>query len=412
MTELTGEGPRRRVWIGALAAITVVGFLLRSCGLSDQPPLRDEALSAITAQHFVEQGRFGPTMPFHPNLRNWILFGTTSGLGTGAWGLRGASVLLGTLSLPLLAWIVVLATGRRRAALVAAFLLCFDTVHVTFSRQSIQEVHTAFFVLLGVLGTLLALDAQRPEKRLWALPLSGLAFGLAIASKHQGVPPWLVCLGFLAIVFIRRRDLHATLLASVSLVAIPSAVYLWTYLPWFRRGYSLGEWLRAQADLLSEIVTHTGYVDSSALFDRPWQWFVRPLVGYGNFALVDGTPHVTLALANPLVWLLVLPSSLYLWARRRADPGIQILLFLFWFSWLPLALSPRPIWLLSSVVVIPFAFAQVGLFLSDRMSSRRWLAIFVGLVVASGLLLYPLAQGEGWTAEYLRPLVVHYLPHG
>ncbi len=89
------------------------------------------------------------------------------------------------------------------------------------------------------------------------------------------------------------------------------------------------------------------------------------------------------------------------------------LLLLFWVSYLPLALAARPIWLLSSVAVLPFAFSLVGRFLSLSVprAEGRWLLVYLGLALVIGLLLYPMAVGRALDFEYLRPLVARFNPH-
>ena len=403
----------RRALISALFLITLLGATLRLHGLTEQPPLRDETLSAFTAENYVEHGLFGPTMPFHPNLRNHVLYASTRLLGTGVAGLRGPSVVMGILSLPLLALLVLRLTGDRLAAGIAAFFLAIDPVHITFSRQSIQEVHTAFWILLAVLLALQAFDEQWRLDRIAWLPLAGIGFGLAIASKHHGVFPLLVCLGLSLVSATRQSRWDRVAFAAASLVLVPLTVYLLTYLPWFGRGYGLREWLPMQLALLAEMVTHTGYVDSSTIDDRPWQWFLKPLMGYGNFSHIDGRSWVTIAMGNPLTWMLVLPAVFYLLLGQRSNRGVMLLQLLFWASYLPLALSLRPIWLLSSVAVLPFAVGLVGRFLSSwvPIEQRRWLIAFsLGALVVS-LLLYPLATARGLDYGYLQPLVARFNPH-
>jgi hypothetical protein len=85
---------------------------------------------------------------------------------------------------------------------------------------------------------------------------------------------------------------------------------------------------------------------------------------------------------------------------------------LFWVSYLPLALSPRPLWLLSSVAVTPFAYGLVGESVS-RLTRRRfaYLGAYAVAVLAVSLYLYPLAVAKGWQYEYLRWLVEMFNPH-
>ncbi|MCP4657968.1 MAG: hypothetical protein GY856_21375 [bacterium] len=92
---------------------------------------------------------------------------------------------------------------------------------------------------------------------------------------------------------------------------------------------------------------------------------------------------------------------------------MNVLQLLFWISYLPLAFSPRPVWVLSSIAVTPFAFGLVGRFLS-RVNSRRLshgLVMYLVCTLLVSVLLYPMATGRAWDSPYLRPLVARFNPH-
>jgi len=402
-----------RLFLLGLLVLTALGAGLRLYGVAQQPPLLDETNSAFTAENYLQHGLFGPTMPFHPNLRNLVLYASTRLAGTGAVGLRGPSLLMGTLTIPLLGLVLARLIRDHRAAMLAMFFLAVDPVHVTFSRQAIQEVHTTFLLLVGVWFFLLAYDPDWRLMRPGWLPAAGIAFGLSAASKAHGLFPLVVCLGLaLWLAGRSRRTAEMTLVVS-SLTALPFAVYLLTYWPWFRRGYRLSEWFPMQWAQFGEMIEHAGYTTSSMLDTRPWQWFLRPLMGYGNFTQVEGVPVITIAMGNPLVWLLVLPASVYLFRRQKHRFAVVVLQLLFWASYLPLALSGRPVWLLSAVAVLPFAFGLVGLWLSRILPHRatHWLAAYLSAVLLVSLLLYPMAIGRAWDYGYLRPLAARFNPH-
>jgi dolichyl-phosphate-mannose--protein O-mannosyl transferase len=405
---------RRQFALVLLSLAILLGIGLRVHGIGRQPPIRDETMSAFTALNYVEHGLFGPTMPFHPNLRNLVLYASTEAFSTGVAGMRGPSLIMGMLSIPLLALLVLRLTRDRVAAGLAGLFLAIDPVHVTFSRQSIQEVYTTFLFLLGTYPFVLSFDDERRLERSWMIPVAGVAFGLSVASKHHGIFPLLVCLAVGLYLTLRRSDRSAAVFCGLSLTLLPLTVYLLTYYPWFLRGYDLAEWVGSQQALLGEMVEHVGYATSSTIDDRPWQWFIKPLMGYGNFAFIEGRPFVTVAMGNPLVWMLVLPSTIWLILRDRANTGVALLLTLFWVAYLPLVLSPRPIWLLSSLAVTPFAFGLVGRFLSRVLvdgGRRRWLVLLLAGAVVVSLLLYPMAAGRAWEIGYLRPLVAPFNPH-
>lgn len=413
---MTGKEKKR--FFGFLLAISALGVFLRLYGITGQPLSMDEVQTAFTALNYVESGQFGPIMPYHPNLRNLLVHASMRVFGGNVFGLRAFSLLFGALGVPLLGLMVLRITKKPVAGLFAAFFLAVDPVHIMFSRQAIQEVHTAFFFMLGTLLAVTAVDGQSSgdKREAMLLPLSGAVFGLGLASKAHALFPLLVCLGYLAQRSARGRvGVSVWALRAVSLTLMPLAVYILTYYPWFGRGYGVGDWVFMQKSLFSWMATHTGNPMDSLVDTRAWQWFVRPFMGYGNFSLVDGKHFVTVAMGNPLVWMAVLPSALFA-TYRSAKGGLLggwLLLALFFASYLPLALTTRPIWVMSSIAVTPFAYGLVGLvacWFRERFG-RVAIGAYVAAVMVVSILLYPIAIGKAWDYEFLRPIIKRHNPH-
>jgi dolichyl-phosphate-mannose--protein O-mannosyl transferase len=404
----------RRFWV-LFAVISVMGIVLRVHGITQQPPILDEVLAAVGAENYVEHGLFGPIMVDHPQWRSLALRATMEVFGNGAFGIRASSLLLGSITIPLLMILIASLTRSRPAALLAGFFVAIDPVHITFSRQAIQEVHTTFFFLAGVL---LFIEGIRKVDSQWLAvlwPLSGIAFGIGLSSKAHAVFPLAVC-GTVAFwqAIAKYRSASLASLAVASFALLPCSVYLVTFLPWFGRGYGIGDWFFMQSSLFTSMITHTGNPMDSMIDTTAALWFIKPFMGYGNFVEVDGAPMVTIAMGNPLVWLLVLPAAIFTLTRRREDPGWILLLALFVASYLPLALTTRPVWVLSSLAVTPFAFGLVALAISDVVRTGRQkigVGIFLAVVLAVSLLMYPMSIGKGWNHGYLRPLVVKFIPH-
>lgn len=406
----------------ALMAIVLFSLALRVYGLWQQPPLHDEVLCALTADNYVEHGRLGPIMPNHPNLRNLIVYASMKLFGAGAMGLRGPSVLMGTLGVLLLGLLVRRVSGSAGAGLAAAFLLALDPVHLAMSRQAIQEVHTVFFTLMGCLMFVLAYDGQWGLRRSVLMVLAGLAFGLALASKAHALFPLVLCGGAAIWLALRGRRWDEVLLVLAALVMLPLAVYMLTWLPWFNRGYGLGEWIYMQRSLFAMTLWHGGNPMDSMIDTSAWKWFIKPFMGYANFTYAGGRAYVTVAVGNPVVWMLVWPAVLYCaWSLRRGaaralsagGSHIAFVLGLFLVSYLPLALSPRPIWVLSSLAASPFAYALVGMAAVSLPQSirRRALSVYFSLVLLAGLMLYPLSIGRAMDYPYLHPIVERLNPH-
>lgn len=399
-------------FVAKLAAVTGIGFVLRVIGLASYLPTRDDLLAVWTADFYMTSGQPYPIMPFHPVLRNVLTWLSHEVFGRGAVGAKAPSVLLGTLLIAAVGMLV-RATGRsERVALIAAAFVALDPLLIDYSRQVIQEVHAACF---GVVGAWLAaeymrqdeLDRQDEKDRWWLLPLAGLAFGLGTASKAYVFAPLLVSGGMLAARAWRRRSAEEGAFLVGSLVAVPFMVYLLTYLPWFGRGYDLGEWFAFQAATFQAMVMHTKPLVGFFANSRPALWFVVPLYSYADFAMTRDGAQLAIGVGNPITWLAVLPAVGYLLASRERRRRDALPLALFLASYLPLAGSPRPVWLLSAVAVVPFAMMIVASAVDDAIAvgRKRVAAAYLVAVLVGAALLYPAATGSALRFQHLRPLV-------
>ncbi len=432
----------RKNLILPLIGIIFLGAFLRLYGISDQPPLSDEVRVAFSAVHYMEDGQFGPIMWYHPNLRNILIYRIGDVLGYSPYALRGMSLLAGILSIPLTGILLYVLTKNKTASLLSAFLVSVEQVHITFSRQAIQETWTTFFFLLGILFAVLYFKRESASPPFNSplskgghkgvkeglgglstliLILSGIAFGLGIASKFHAIPPLIIMLFTGFYLSWKESSFSKGIFILSCLIFIPLIIYLLTYIPWFGRGYGIADWFEMQKVLFSKMMTHAGNPMDQVVDTQAWQWFLRPM-GYANFVHFGDMPFVTVAFSNPFVWLLVLPSTLFVTWRHviKRSPeheekfGIVFLLLLFVFSYLPLAVSPRPIWLLSSLAVLPFAFMIVSLAVSEWTGAVKWdnkaLLGYIVITLLSSLALYPMAVGKGKYYGYLNVIVERFRP--
>jgi hypothetical protein len=94
--------------------------------------------------------------------------------------------------------------------------------------------------------------------------------------------------------------------------------------------------------------------------------------------------------------------------RRRAE--LVYLALLFMATYLPFALTSRPIWAHSALSVVPYGFAAVGGALAGGWLGVRDRWIYLALVAALAIPLYFLATGAGYDSALLRPIVEFYRP--
>lgn len=404
-------------FIVIIGLISVLGMLYRLYAIGEQPLLEYEANLIQGSNDYVEAGLLPRVMWWHPPLRNILIYLSTGTLGHGVLGVRFWSLALGILTIPLVAFLAVELFRDRRIAYISPFLLAVDPLHITFSRQAIQEAHVAFFAVLGVYFTV------RYVKRdsLSSLILAGVAYGLGMASKSQAGFTLAVC--WILLIFPKMIDdesvstvpLYLRIFNGISaLLLLPLAIYLASYIPWLSRGYDLWDWLNMQK--VSFLFAATTVSDIASNPGRALDWFVRPS-GYASIVMTD-RPHLTFGFNNLLVWWLVLPSFAYIayrFTKERQRPSLFISL-LFWFSYLPFILIPsRPFYLLSATSVIPFAFIGVSWVLMDVAEryniERGWMVGYLSLVFLVSLALFPLTCGLALDYSYLSTIVNRFSPH-
>jgi len=197
----------------------------------------------------------------HPKLRNILVFLAIKGFGTNTEGFRAASLAFGILTIPLTGLVARRLTRSDVAALLAALFMAFDAIHIELSRQAIQEVYMPFFILLGIY---LALRHQE-KKNMVLLVLSGVMFGLGLASKWNVAVPLALTLMLLVYLCLKRAELSPfeksaeLLLYFAIFVVLPLTTYVLTYYPWLlHRGYDLGELLSSQKLMFNENLVHKG----------------------------------------------------------------------------------------------------------------------------------------------------------
>jgi 4-amino-4-deoxy-L-arabinose transferase-like glycosyltransferase len=418
--------PRTATW--ALAFITLLALFLNGFQLARQPVSEDDYFVALSAINYMESGQLGPTMWNHPCLRNILVYYALWAFGTGVLGVKGVSLLLGTLCTPLVGLVTRRIFKDSRIALIAAFLWACDPLVIDFSRQGINDIYLAFFPLAGIY---LAYRFRESGNQGWLLG-SGIFFGLGLASKWSALFPLLATLTLMIVAIHKEiggtaRDRLAHYLhAAALLLIVPALVYLLTFVPWFGRGYSLAEWPALQRSMFLETSQHAGYKPKQwdDRDNRAYKWFVVPSVFVDPFMNMD-TPAgesrefssfeksatVVLGVANPLVWLLVLPAVYLVFRRgiRDRDEGTCYLAGLFLVSYLPLVLSPRPIWLNTALSVLPYAIMAVAWLVwtvAARFEKRQLaLTVYLLLVLLVASPLYLLAIGKGMRM----PVVKEYL---
>jgi len=389
------------------AALVAAALLLRGPGVSDPPgSVGDEEIHVPAAVDYVERSL--ATDWFHPQLAAVTLWLSMAVLGDEALGWRARNVVLGAITVALVYLLALRLLGDRRQALAAALLILLDPLHVLYSRTTFHEIQVA---CLFVAAVIFLVEWRRGAR--WALLPAGVFLGLAGATKAYFAPATGVLVVAELVRAWRARD-HVFGFSRVAagLVAIPAAVYLAVYLPWFRRGYDLWDFLSMQAEL---VTTHRGLelegFQNAAILaagGRPWQWFVAPIAFGFRLPAPEGVLRVFLQTNHFPFTLLALAGLAHcaVLSLRRRDPAALLLLACAGVTYAALLAALRPIFLYSLVVLLPFTSIAAARALWRAGQRVPWLpAAVLALFAASAAYLYPLATGrpvpEGAYRAYL-----------
>ena len=176
---------RARVWVPALALLTLAAFWLRLYGIDFQSLWRDET----DALQFARKDLLGHLDTFRTQGENGALYFALLGLwvrvaGATELALRLPSAVLGVLTVPLAAIL-----GRRLlgpgAGIVAAALLAFSPYHVWYSQEAKMYTALAADTTAALLALLWALEKGQWWRWFLYLALVSVGYYLHLLSAFQ-----------------------------------------------------------------------------------------------------------------------------------------------------------------------------------------------------------------------------------
>ena len=259
-------------WIGPIA-VAVLAFVLRVWNVEKPRPLLfDETYYAKDAWSLLQHGYVqdfvdgankeihngnttglmtgDPSWIVHPDGGKWLIALGEKVFGLDAFGWRIGAVVIGALTVLVLARLVRRLTGSTVMGCIAGLLLTFDGMHFVMSRLALLDIFVAFWVVCGVACLVADRDWIRDRLvryrlvRPWQL-LAGVSFGMACGTKWNGVYV-LAAFGLLAVIWevLARKRTHDPAVRSngwvvttlrvgvpafVSIVLVAGLVYLVTW---------------------------------------------------------------------------------------------------------------------------------------------------------------------------------------
>jgi hypothetical protein len=358
-------------------------------------------------------------------------------LGFNTFGWRIAACIFGTLCIPMMYLFARRLWPNRIFAIAAATLACFDGMFFIQSRIGMIDIFPIFFILLAYFLYLVHIQSRTPRSSLLSLVALGIVLGIGVSSK------WIVLAAFASIVFLmlvrairRNVDFHIgppgnpfwswerpegptipggvswplyLAVAVIALVAIPLAIYVESWYPFFARGqfHTLADMIEYQR----QSFTYHATLKATHPYGSPWwSWplLARPVLYYAEYTNL-GIDHWTgqqlisrmSNLGNPWIWWTSLPCVAalpYFIVRHRSFPATVILLG-FITQWLPWSQISRVIFmyhmfggLIFMILALAFVLTQVA----ERLEARgRLLLVFnhLALAVVFFFYFYPVWTG-------------------
>ncbi|WP_460510338.1 dolichyl-phosphate-mannose--protein mannosyltransferase [Corynebacterium tapiri] len=490
-TRFLPPAPRRyrygRADVISTAVIGVLALVLRLLGLAKPTaqgtPVFDEKHYVPQAWDMVRsasdpilggiESNPGYGLVVHPPLgKQLIAFGEML-FGYSPLGWRLMTAIFGTLTV-----LAIMELARRLShswlvALFAGIIALFDGVLLVASKFGMLDIFQVFFIVAAALA--LALDHEQMRHRLHAACVHGLSMGAlgprlgfrwwrfaagvllgcALAVKWSGLY-YIAFFGLMSVfsdLALRRRYGAArpvlgalardTLPALASLVAVPVAVYAWSWRAWFASETGVfrqaavdgsieqGSWLHALPDALASwIYYHQSVLDFHASLtssaghshpwdSKPWSWLAatRPILYYSSTDIpcANTTCRSMIYLfGTPAIWWLTVP--VVAWALWRLvigrDRRMLIPVVAFAAGFLPwLAAYDRQMYFFYATALVPFTIVLLAMALGSlvgrgpRLGITRLIArepvilgsllviAYLSYVVASFLYFLPLFYG-------------------
>ena len=377
----------------------------------------DEIYHARTAWEHIEQ--VWPYEITHPPLGKILIGVGIRIFGMNPFGWRFIGVLFGILMLPVLYVFLKNMTGSTKVSACMTAVFAFDFMHYVQTRIATIDTYSVFFILLMFyfFYRYFTLPWDIPAKKgLGWLFLSGLCFGLGVASK------WTVVFGGLGLALLwcvrqgmclRWRHVHGvrdswsgyflpTVLWSVLFfVLIPLVIYLLAYLPYGQakgvRVFSL-DYLKIVWDNANYMLNYHGKLTATHPYQSTWyQWIfdVRPILYYLEDA-GDSSSRFA-AFGNPLFWWTGLGAVACLAVKALRGDRLALVPLLGWLACLaPWIGVTRCAFIYHYFPCTPFlalSLGRLGADLEKRRPGNKWsLSLALGCLLLFAV-FYPVLSG-------------------
>lgn len=393
----------------------------------------DELYHARTAYEHLNGIK--PYENSHPPLGKVFIMLGIALFGMNAFGWRIIGTLFGIGMVPIMYAFAKRLLKDTNYALLTAALFAFDFMHFTQTRIATIDVYGVFFIILMFYFIYryyeLNFNVDGLRKTLKPLALSGVFFALGAASK------WICIyagLGLAVLLFTsltkryieyKRGDggdakvfwgnvIKTLLWCCVFFVALPVAVYLLSYIPYYlcSEPYNLeGVW-GVQEFMFNY---HSNLTDTHPYQSPWWQWpaMLRPIWYYVNYDLGPEKISTISAMGNPAVWWVCLAGTVLFvlkLIRRKIkwNDGLLVLLIGVAANFMPWMLISRATFIYHYFATVPFILLCTVYLVKSAEDSGKlpWYAkwIWLGAAIVLFGIFYPVISGLPCDKNYVKML--------
>ncbi len=382
----------------------------------------DEIYHARTAyEHIMYIPHYETT---HPPLGKLIIGLGIRLFGMNPFGWRFMGTLAGILMLPLMYLFAKKIFKSSFLALTAMLLLAFDFMHFSQTRIATIDSYPVLFIMLAYYFMYLFYadcETLSLKKLCLYLCLSGVSFGLAIASKWIGFYAGMgLCLLFFVALYrrIKAKNAKEFIICAFCIlffIAIPFIIYYISYIPIHIADGAESYWTNF-VNYQKHMFLYHSDLEATHPFSSQWYtwpFVLRPIWYYGNAMLSEsGFVSSIVGMGNPIIWwasfAAILSLLVYILYKRLQKRSCHSSLFIasgYLSQLVPWMIISRVVFIYHYFASLPFAILALVYFFKKLRMHYVWgtKAIYVFMII-SGLLFiafYPILSGAEIPRTYM-----------
>lgn len=384
-----------------LVIILLLASLLRLVNLSYPTDyVFDEVYHAFTAREYLHNKivawEWWTTPPegvayewTHPPVAKYGMVLGMLLFGENSFGWRVGSAIAGVVSIYGLYLLILRLTSNHSLALLSAFLVSIEGLHIAQSRVAMNDAYMLCFLIWSLYAAV---------KMRWKS--AAVLYGLALASK------WSALYGVIPLGFIylhqnnfphwNLKSILYHLLTTIRYLLISVFVYVLTFTPFILAGHSWDQWIELHRQMW---YYHTHLVATHAYQSTPQEWIfsARP-VWYHVKYLSDHVAHIY-AQSNPIILWFGLVALLLQLPKITSFPSV-ISYTLYAVFTLPWIFSPRIMFFyhyLPSATFLSVILASWLLTLPPRFRYSLIILCIIGLIIVFPTLFGVPMSNNFWT---------------